>query len=204
FEYLDAPETLLADSLRHRSLVWTRNGHGLVGFGTAARLHTHGEERFARARAWFAQVIEQARIIDPISRPGSGLVSFGSFAFSFTSVFESRLVIPQLVIGRDEEKSWITVTGSAEELNGLTYQQALARAESAMADASLPAAETGSIELTSGQLTAGSYLEAVDHALGHFEERGISKLVLARDVLAHSSTPINLARIVDALTEQYG
>lgn len=204
FEYLDAPETLVADSLRHRSMVWTRNGHGLVGFGTAARLHTHGEERFARARAWFAQVVEQAQIVDPISRPGSGLVSFGSFAFSFTSVFESRMVIPQLVIGRDEEKSWITVTGSAKELEGLTYQQALARAEAAMADASAPKSAPGRIELTSGQLTAGSYLQAVDQALSRFEERGISKLVLARDVLAHSSTSIDLAGVMAALTERYG
>ncbi|QDY65963.1 isochorismate synthase [Glutamicibacter halophytocola] len=204
FEYVDAPQTLLGDSLRHRSLVWTRNGHGLVGFGTAARLHTHGEERFARARAWFAQIIENARIIDPLNRPGTGLVSFGSFAFSFTSVFESRMIIPQLVIGRDEQTAWITLTGTSEELDGVTYEQALARASALMADAAIPEAAAGSIKLTSGQLTAGSYVEAVKKALRHFDERGISKLVLARDVLAHSSTPIDLSKVVHALTERYG
>ncbi|TAP27954.1 isochorismate synthase [Arthrobacter sp. S41] len=203
FEYLDAPQTLLGDSLRHRSMVWTRNGHGLVGFGTAARLHTHGEERFARARAWFAQVIEAADIIDPINRPGSGLVSFGSFAFSFTSVFESRMIIPQLVVGRDEQGAWITVTGTAEELRDLTYEQALARVNAAMEDAAIAATDPGTIKLTSGQLTAGSYVEAVRKALGHFEERGISKLVLARDVLAHSTSPIDLSAVVHALTERY-
>jgi len=204
FEYVDAPQTLLDDSLRHRSLVWTRNGHGLIGFGTAARLHTHGEERFARARAWFAQVIENATITDPLNRPGTGLVSFGSFTFSFTSVFESRMIIPQLVIGRDEQAAWITLTGTAEELDGVSYEQALDRATAAMADAAIADGDAGSIKLTSGQLTAGSYVQAVQKALGHFDERGISKLVLARDVLAHSSTPIDLSKVVHALTERYG
>lgn len=203
FEYRDAPQTLLSDSLRHRSLVWTRNSHGLVGFGTAARLHTHGEERFARARAWFAKVVENAQIIDPISRPGSGLLSFGSFAFSFTSVFESRMIIPQLVIGKDEHGAWITVTGTPDEVQGISYDQALARATAAMSDAAIPATTPGAIKLTSGQLTAGSYVEAVRKALGHFEERGISKLVLARDVLAQSSAPIDLSGVVHALTERY-
>ncbi|KSU67294.1 isochorismate synthase [Arthrobacter sp. NIO-1057] len=204
FEYVDAPLTLLDDSLRHRSLVWTRNGHGLLGFGTAARLHTHGEERFARARAWFAQLIKNAQITDTLNRPGTGLVSFGSFAFSFTSVFESRMIIPQLVIGRDEQTAWITLTGTAEELDGVTFEHALERAKKAMADAATADSPTGSIKLTSGQLTAGSYVQAVKKALGHFDERGISKLVLARDVLAHSSTPIDLSNIVHALTERYG
>lgn len=203
FEYRDAPTTLLGDSLRHRSLVWTRHGHGLVGFGTAARLHTHGEERFARARAWFAKVVDNSQIIDPINRPGSGLVSFGSFAFSFTSVFESRMIIPQLVIGKDEHGAWITVTGTTEEVSGISYDEALQRATKAMNDAAITAGDPGEIKLSSGQLTAGSYVQAVRKALGHFEERGISKLVLARDVLAHSTSVIDLTAVLHALTERY-
>ncbi|MFJ2621567.1 isochorismate synthase MenF [Glutamicibacter sp. NPDC087344] len=204
FEYEGASEHLISDSLRHGSMVWTRRGRGLVGFGIAARLTTRGEHRFLDARTWFSQLLSQATIIDPISRPGSGLIAFGSFAFSFTSSFNSRLVIPEIVLGQDDQKSWITVTGSAEQLAGLTLEQALQRAELAMDNAALPATEQGEIELSSGQLTAGAYLEAVRQALGTFGESGISKLVLARDILARSSKPIDLSQVVAALTDQYG
>lgn len=203
FEYDQAPDTLIADSIRHSSLVWTRRGRGIVGFGSAARLSTNGEDRFIDARAWFKQLISAAQIEDPISRPGSGLIAFGSFAFSFTSAFDSRLVVPEIVIGQDDEKAWITLTGTAQDVAGATFDSALIRARQAIDDAALEAGAPGEIELTSGQLTAGSYLNAVKKALGVFDESGISKLVLARDILARSSNPINLALVVDALTEKY-
>lgn len=204
FEYEGASEHLISDSLRHGSMVWTRRGRGLVGFGTAARLTTRGEQRFIDARTWFAQLLSRAQITDPINRPGSGLIAFGSFAFSFTSAFDSRLVIPQIVLGQDDEKSWITVTGSAEQLAGLTLDSALERARAAMDEAALAPTSQGDIELTSGQLTAGAYLDAVRQALGTFSESGISKLVLARDILARSTMPIDLSHVVNALTERYG
>ncbi|GGJ59326.1 isochorismate synthase [Glutamicibacter bergerei] len=204
FKFQDAAQSLISDSLRHHAMVWTRNGNGLVGFGVAAQIHTQGEERFAQARAWFAQIIKLAQITDPITRPGSGLVAFGSFAFSFTSSFASRLVIPEVVLGKDGEHAWITVTGTAEKLAGMQFADALALAEVKLAQAAIAASAPGEIELTTGQLTAGSYLEAVTKALGQFEDRGISKLVLARDIVARSSSPIDLASVLRTLTEQYG
>ncbi|WP_313813628.1 isochorismate synthase [Glutamicibacter sp.] len=203
FEYAGASARLIEDSIRHSSLVWTRRGRGLVGFGAAATLHTRGEHRFIHARSWFKQLLEQAHITDPISRPGSGLIAFGSFAFSMTSAFDSRLVIPEVVVGQDDEKSWITLTGTAQQLRGATLQSALQKAQQAIADAAGPDNAPGDIELTSGQLTAGSYLQAVRKALDSFEDSGISKLVLARDILARSSSPIDLGRVVHELTARY-
>ncbi|MGO2053567.1 isochorismate synthase [Glutamicibacter sp. BW80] len=203
FDFKDAAQSLISDSLRHHAMVWTRNGNGLVGFGVAAQIHTQGEERFAQARGWFAQIIKLAQITDPIARPGSGLVAFGSFAFSFTSTFASRLVIPEVVLGKDGEQAWITITGPAKKLEGMKFADALRLAEEKLASSAIPAQDPGEIELTTGQLTAGSYLEAVTAALGQFEERGISKLVLARDILARSTKPIDLASVLRILTEQY-
>lgn len=203
FEYQDAAQLDIPALVRHHAMVWTRRGHGLIGLGVAARIHTRGEERFAKARQWFARIVNQADITDPISRPGSGLVAFGSFAFSFTSAFESRLVIPEVVLGKDETQAWITVTGTEQELAGMDYQAALAKAEFLLADATLAPTTVGQIELSTGQLTAGSYLKAVSAALGQFADRGISKLVLARDILARSTTRIDLADVVGSLTERY-
>ena len=203
FPYADPSRNLIEDSIRHSSLVWTRRGRGLVGFGTAARLSTRGEQRFVDARSWFKQLLDQAQITDPISRPGSGLIAFGSFAFSLTSAFDSRLVIPEVTVGQDDEKSWITLTGTAQQLEGATFESALQRLQQAIAEASVPENLPGDIELTSGQLTAGSYLQAVRKALEVFEDSGISKLVLARDILARSSAPIDLGRVVHELTARY-
>ncbi|GAA1404329.1 isochorismate synthase [Glutamicibacter uratoxydans] len=203
FPYADPSRNLIENSIRHSSLVWTRRGRGLVGFGTAARLSTRGEQRFVDARSWFKQLLDQAQITDPISRPGSGLIAFGSFAFSLTSAFDSRLVIPEVTVGQDDEKSWITLTGTAQQLEGATFESALQRLQQAIAEASVPENLPGDIELTSGQLTAGSYLQAVRKALEVFEDSGISKLVLARDILARSSAPIDLGRVVHELTARY-
>ena len=205
---LPHPEaSLIASSWRHRSLVWTRKGRGLVGFGQAAAVRTRGEQRFAEARAWFSELTAQASISDPVQHPGSGLVAFGSFAFSFTSAFESRLVVPRIMVGHDDQSAWITVNGPAAQVEQLDLPAAQLLLEQAIEEAALDAGGRrgpGSIELTHGQLTAGSYLDAVRQALDCFEQRGISKLVLARDVLAHSSEPIDLAAVLDVLTERYG
>lgn len=193
----------LGDFFAHEAKIWTRQGHGLVGFGEAASIRTRGEQRFTQAREWFAHIRAVATILDPIQRPGSALVCFGAFSFSFTSSYESRLVIPQVVIGQDSAGAWITVNAPAEDTSDLDVRAALDLARRLKDEASMPSAR-GSIRLSSGQLTAGSYVQAVGQALSMFDEYGISKLVLARDILAQSTERIDLAHVVAKLTEGYG
>jgi len=203
FSFERTTESFVVDALRHRALVWTRRGNGLVGLGAVARVETQGEERFVQAREWFTEIVSRSTVIDPINQPGSGLVAFGSFAFSYTSSYRSRMVIPEVVFGKDGQRSWITLTSDRLSAHELSYEMAVKRAQSLLDDSAFSGEPTGDIELLPGQLTAGAYIEAVSSALQVLEGRGLSKLVLSRDVIARSTGGINLAEVVLELTRGY-
>ena len=76
---------LLDYVIRDDSLVWSRRGEGTVGFGQVARFESAGPERFAEARAWWDTVAAAAEVKDDVQQPGTGLIAYGAFAFSFSA-----------------------------------------------------------------------------------------------------------------------
>ena len=65
-----------------RPVTWLRRGDGLVGWGVAAEVRTHGDTRFSDAGKWWSEITARAVVRDEVNEPGTGLVSFGSFAFA--------------------------------------------------------------------------------------------------------------------------
>ncbi|MET4134138.1 isochorismate synthase [Pseudarthrobacter sp. PvP090] len=98
------PSFLVRDDL----LCWTRREAGLVGFGEVARFTATGPERFLEADIWWRHLVIEADIDDPVDWPGTGPVAFGSFAFSKASAHESRLIVPEIVVGLRDGKAWLT------------------------------------------------------------------------------------------------
>ncbi|WP_307460933.1 isochorismate synthase [Pseudarthrobacter oxydans] len=98
------PSFLVRDDL----LCWTRREAGLVGFGEVARFTATGPERFLEADIWWRHLVIEAEIDDPVGWPGTGPVAFGSFAFSKASAHESRLIVPEIVVGLRDGKAWLT------------------------------------------------------------------------------------------------
>lgn len=94
--------------VRDDVLCWVRREGGLVGFGEAARFTTRGPKRFREASQWWETVQSTAQIENQVGGTGTGALTFGSFAFSSTSHHESRLVVPQVLIGADGNRSWLT------------------------------------------------------------------------------------------------
>lgn len=85
---------------------WVHEGQGLVGWDVAATTTVRGPERFARAQRWWARFCERAAIDDEVQSPGTGPVAFGSFSFDADD--ESVLTVPGTVVGRRDDKAWIT------------------------------------------------------------------------------------------------
>jgi menaquinone-specific isochorismate synthase len=98
------PSFLVRDDV----LCWSRRENGLVGFGELARFTAAGPDRFLEADIWWRHLVIEADITDPLEIPGTGPVAFGSFAFSKTSAFESRLILPEIVVGIRDGQSWLT------------------------------------------------------------------------------------------------
>ncbi|BCW68165.1 isochorismate synthase [Arthrobacter sp. NicSoilB4] len=98
------PSFLVRDDL----LCWTRREAGLVGFGEVARFTATGPERFLEADIWWRHLVLEAEIEDAVEWPGTGPVAFGSFAFSKASAHESRLIVPEIVVGLRGGRAWLT------------------------------------------------------------------------------------------------
>ncbi|WP_338031657.1 isochorismate synthase [Diaminobutyricibacter tongyongensis] len=154
-------------------LVWMRKGEGIAGIGTALRLEFTGPDRMREAAAAWREVVGAATIADPIAKPGTGLVAFGTFAFADDSALSSVLIVPEVVIGRRDGRSWITrihATG-ADAAAGLPKPS--------------PFGAEYRLSLLPGALKPDAYRAAVTDAVAHIRAHDLGKVVLARDLVGH-------------------
>jgi menaquinone-specific isochorismate synthase len=172
---------------KHSPLLWSRRGFGLTGFGEALRLEFTGPTRFADAAAAWLAVATAATITDPLAQTGTGLIAFGSFAFSDHSGCTSVLIVPRVIVGRDHDRSWITtVDGAAAVLPPLT-----------------PFGESFSVVLDQGSLDRQAYVDAVAAAVERIRSHELSKVVIARDATAELPVGADIRRLVDSLATRY-
>ena len=188
---------------RDDSLVWSRHGEGTIGFGQVARFESTGAERFALARHWWDAISEAADVQDPLQQPGTGLIAFGAFAFSFSSSYASRLIVPKIVVGRNETCSWITYTVADPEAE-LSAEAAETELAGLLEDYS-PEHElgAGADKLVAGQISEQAYRESVLKGVSVIESGAVTKLVLARDAVAELASPIAVAQVLRQLALRY-
>jgi menaquinone-specific isochorismate synthase len=169
---------------------WVHRGEGLVGWGEVLRLETGpGDDRFARAAAGFARLVEGAVIEDEVGVPGSGPVAFASFTFDAHSG-GSVLVVPRVVLGRRDGRAWWTVAG---ERGGpgvaLGPVQALPSPARVRYEGSLAS------EL--------DWIHAVATATSAIGAGELSKVVLARDLGVWSEEPLDARALARRLAERF-
>lgn len=158
----------------HRPLLWLRNGEGIAGVGEALRLEFSGANRVADAAAAWKEIVASSRVTDPIGAPGTGLIAFGTFAFADASAATSVLIVPEVIIGRRDGRSWITRVRSSEPGARLpTVPQPT------------PFGAEYRLSMLPGGQSADGYKNAVRTAIERIAAGDLSKVVLARDVHAH-------------------
>jgi menaquinone-specific isochorismate synthase len=182
-----ALDDLIARLPHSEALAWVRHGEGLVGWGEAARLVLPGgEDRFTRAREWLASVFGAATVEDPLGVPGSGPVAFGSFTFDSKSG-DSVLIVPRVVLGRRGGHAWYTTIGGHSE------PLALMRPPSAPSD----------VRWADGEVDASRHMRAVAAAVERIRAGHLSKVVLARDLLAVADSPIDTRMLLRRLADRF-
>jgi len=156
------PSFLVRDDV----LCWTRREAGLAGFGEIARFTSTGPERFLEADIWWRHLVLEAEVADSVELPGTGPVAFGSFAFSKTSAHESRLIVPEIVVGVRDNQAWLTqLTFDGGPLTGETAHAALDRwLGGSSAGASAPEGTTAAAGPT-GDAPAGDVASQVGGAV---------------------------------------
>ena len=162
------------------ALAWVRDGSGLVGWGEAARLEVTGPDRFARARDWWRAVVAHAEVDDEVGVRGSGPVAFGSFAFRDDE--PSVLVVPEVVLGRAEGRTWLTTVGEPPRL---------ASPE--------PVRGTRGLRYAHGELPVTEFRDAVRRAVDRIADGELDKVVLAHDLLAVADDDIDVRAVLAGL-----
>lgn len=195
---LDLPDdalTTLVDLLPDaRPLAWVRRGEGIVGWGEALRIESDGEGRFADAEAAWQAVLDRAVVRDDVRLPGTGPIAFGSFAFDATSAEGGLLVVPRVVVGRRGGQAWITTISPT--LDAAPTAALLAPSSRT------PVTAPGPVTESSGAVGAEDWPCIVADAVARIQTGALEKVVLARDVVATSSAPLDprwlLRRLVTA------
>jgi len=165
---------------------WIRSGDGLVGFGEYKKFIVTGEDRFEQARAWWNDQLSEFKINNNVHGSGTGPLLFASFAFDSTS--PSVLVIPEIVLGQKNGKSWITWIG----------------------DKNQPGLEKISNSSISGEITWQDaakdeevWRQQVTKAITAIKDGLVEKVVLARDLTATSTKEIDARTLLQRLEIEY-
>ena len=169
---------------------WVRRGEGLVGWGVAASVRTSGADRFDDAHDWWRDRTRTAVVRDQVRLPGTGLVAFGSFAFA-DDPGDSVLIVPEVVVGRRDGTWWVTHVG-VSTIGSVTGVH--------------PTAEPthpGDVKFSDGALSGVEWEQAVAEAVRRIDAGDLEKVVLARDLLAHTPSPIDVRWPLRQLAEEY-
>jgi menaquinone-specific isochorismate synthase len=194
-EALVATTTQVADpgDLLHRlpgpaPSAWIRDGDGLVGWGEAARLTLPaGVDRFAAGEKWLAELFDAAVVADEVVAPGTGPVAFGSFTFDPASD-GSVLIVPRVILGRRSGTAWRT-----------TITIGAAPADDQPARLLSPS----QLRWSDGSLTALEWQNRVAAAVARISAGELRKVVLARDLRAQSSRPIDARVLLSRLADRF-
>ena len=163
---------------------WVRGGDGLIGIGIYKRHVVKGSNRFAEARKWWRNEISTMEIHNNVHGTGTGPILFSSFSFDSTE--ESILVIPQVVIGQRNGKSWITWIGAKP-------QPGLQKA----------AMEKSALNLNWSGSNGDVWQDRVARAVEKIKGNQLEKVVLARFATATTNTSINPRNLLKELANEY-
>lgn len=174
---------LLPDS---NPLSWVRAGDGLVGWGVHASTTVSGPHRFTDARNWWLQQLESFAITNSVRGSGTGPILFTSFSFSADD--ESVLVIPQVIVGKKSDKSWITWIGTSPQPD---------------LHLTAPSLIDNSVIWDNNDGADTAWKGGVSTAVGRIQNGALDKVVLARDFTGHSQIDIEPRAILKKLAAEY-
>ncbi len=165
---------------------WVRSGDGLVGFGEYKRFEIKGEDRFLKARSWWNEQLSEFSIQNNVHGIGTGPILFSSFSFDPNE--PSVLIIPEIVLGHKNGKSWITWIGNKNQPDVTKISNSTISSE---------------ISWQKGSISEEKWRDQVSVAIAAIKSNQLEKVVLARDLNATSNTTIDIRNLMQRLEIEY-
>ena len=163
---------------------WVRGGDGLIGFGIYKSHIVKGANRFEQARTWWREQVNGLDIHNNVHGSGTGPILFTSF--SFDEAEDSVLIIPKVVVGQRNGKSWITWIGA-------TPQPALQKSETIATPLTLNwSGSNGDV-----------WQDRVARAVEKIKNDSLEKVVLARFVTGTTTEKIKPRNLLQILAKEY-
>ncbi len=184
-------DDLLAFADARHPLTAIRRGDGIVGIGEALRLSFSGPTRLTDAAAAWRTIASAAEVVDPVHRPGTGLVAMGTFAFADASSAPSVLIVPELIVGRHDGVSWVTRVSVA----GATTADQSPHA--------VPIGERPRATLAAASLSREEFTAVVGRAVEAIRAGRVEKVVIARDATASIPPDADRRALLHELADRY-
>ena len=195
---------------REEVVSWVHEGRGLIGLRRALTIEAYGDERIEALRAAWRSVIGAAWWRDALVRPGTGPVALGAITFSPASEQSSVLLVPEVLIGLDDDGAWLTTAVSAAT-GGVEPEhpdpEALIKALVTEARTAIGRehedGDAGATAVETGALSEEQWCRTVARTQERMRSGQARKVVLARDVLARPTAPLATGTVLRRLASDY-
>jgi menaquinone-specific isochorismate synthase len=181
---VDDPGELLTWLPAGQAFGFLRGGDGIVGWGEAARLTTRDPAEVSAALAAIT-------VRDDVGVPGSGPLAMVSLGFD-PAVDGSVVVVPKVVLGRREGRSWVTLVNPP----GAVEVPALRRRPVA-------AATTPPAKLAAAVPPEDEWAESVRRAVASIRKGALDKVVLARALDVRASALLDPRAVAARLAVRF-
>jgi menaquinone-specific isochorismate synthase len=189
---VDDPGDLLSWLPAGEAFAFLRGGDGLVGWGEAVRLQSSADVRSGADLAdEVAELLGAMTVRDDVRLAGTGPVAVASLVFD-PQAAGSVVVVPKVVLGRREGRSWLTLTTPP----GAVEVPALRRQPVAAATAP-PAAVTAEVPPES------KWRAAVETAVAELQAGELDKVVLARALDVTADAPLDARAVATRLAARF-
>ena len=196
---LDQPASLIALLPRPTGSVCFVRGNqagdpggeqGFVGWGVHARFTTTGPDAAARIQEWFDDVRAGLTVSDPIGEPGTGPLAFVSLGFDDTDA--GVAVVPQVVVGRTADTTFITRIGPAG-----------GAATAVGRPVPMPIRSPGRVSYADAEVSVAGFTSAVAAATERIRRGELDKVVLAHDLVATAARSVDERLLLARLAADY-
>lgn len=186
----------LLSHLPENPLAFIRDGDGIVGWGEAARLESNlSSGRVADLANKWRGLVSGSTVTDDVQLPGTGLVAFGTFAFSDLSNAASSLIVPEVILGSRDGRVWLTTVIAID-----------GKPVSAAPDFWTNASHyknNSPVNFETGEVSADHFKSLVSNAVEKISAGSVEKVVLARDVIAKLPSAFDIRSVLQKLANQY-
>ena len=165
--------------------IFARGNNLMVGIGEQARFEASGGERFQELAKQFSKFTKDIEIIGAVDSSAGSINAFVAISFSPRSEFSSALIVPKALFVRRHDRAWVA-----------SFEK----------DFSWPEVQETTqtkLEFKQASQTQAGFVDSVEKAMEQIDDGEISKVVLARDLVAEIPAGFDIRPAIEKLRERF-